>query len=274
MPKVGAYTPSPASGNVTVSGARIDVNVSFANSTTRSFSAKFVESGLPSGTNWSVDLNGLTRTTATTILTFSEGNGSYPWYAAATVNGTSVNASGVVRVNGANVSVNATFLVPSALVAVTFQEYGLTGRTNWSLTLTAASQGLTIETAGVVMRWSDGAETVVFHLSSGSYSYTSAASGYRSSPSSLEVSGMPLIVPIHFGPKGGGSTTNGTGVLLTGWAAGVGVALLVIGASGLGMTVLRSRARQRQRGERLVARLAETEWVRDENGEPTLRRAP
>ncbi len=41
------------------------------------YAVEFTESGLPTGTSWSVDLSGTTETSGTTSLAFSEPNGSY-----------------------------------------------------------------------------------------------------------------------------------------------------------------------------------------------------
>ena len=86
------------SGTVTVHGAPVTVTVAFVPNT---YTVRFEETGLVANTSWSVTLNGSTRTTTASSLTFLESNGTYP-YTVDTVLGYSGGLSGSVGVHGAD----------------------------------------------------------------------------------------------------------------------------------------------------------------------------
>jgi YVTN family beta-propeller protein len=102
-----AYLANPNSGPVTVDGANVVVPISFvlANS---SYTISFVESGLVTGTNWTVGLGGTHVSSPTDSIRFFEPNGTYP-YTISTVAGYSTNYTGHVVVNGGPVTVSVTF---------------------------------------------------------------------------------------------------------------------------------------------------------------------
>jgi hypothetical protein len=60
----------------------------------------FTETGLPSGTNWTVALNGTLNVSATNMITFTEPNGSYPFSVGRVAGYGTSQSSGVVVVNG------------------------------------------------------------------------------------------------------------------------------------------------------------------------------
>ncbi len=94
------YLASPSSGNVVVSGAPTEVNISFANGTPTLYPVTFSEVGLPGGTSWSVDLQGVTKTANTSTISFWNPDGNYT-YSVNPVPGFWSNVSGgTVRVNG------------------------------------------------------------------------------------------------------------------------------------------------------------------------------
>lgn len=62
-------------GYVTVHGAAVTVPLTFTPQTT--YPVEFNETGLPSGSSWSVTVNGVTFTSSTSVVSFSEPNGSY-----------------------------------------------------------------------------------------------------------------------------------------------------------------------------------------------------
>jgi YVTN family beta-propeller protein len=76
----------------------------FTNTSFKLFPVKFKESGLPSGTSWSVTLNGITESSTSSNITFTEPNGTYT-YTVSNVSGYSISqSSGSIIVNGNNVS--------------------------------------------------------------------------------------------------------------------------------------------------------------------------
>ncbi len=158
---------------------------------TRGYSVAFPETGLPTGTSWSVTLNGKTNSSSTSTIGFSEANGTYAFNIGSVTGYTASPSTGTVSVSGAAVTEPITFspkTVPT--YAVTFTESGLPPSTSWSVTL-----------AGTTM--SSAITTVVFTEPNGTYSFTvSAVTGYTASPSSasVTVNGGPAARPITFTP--------------------------------------------------------------------------
>jgi len=110
IPPTG-YLASPSKGSVTVSTSNVTVAIAFSQKT---YSVTFTESGLPTGTQWSVTLNGTTKSSTNTI-TFTVPNGEYNYSVASPipVNGVEYVAtepSGTVTVNNANVTVVVHYL--------------------------------------------------------------------------------------------------------------------------------------------------------------------
>jgi YVTN family beta-propeller protein len=263
---VTGYASTPSSGSVTVSGANTGVLVNFTPLRT----VTFTESGLPSRSNWSVALNGTVRSSSSAAIAFSEPPGKYP-YAVTPATGYAVNGSrtGNVTVNGKNVSVSVVFRSTTPpTYDLTFEESGLPAGTNWSVTLTAASPGLTIEVLPSLARWSHGATMIVFNVSVGNYTYSVASLTYQAAPGTVSVSGTASSkVSVAFTPIVLVPRSNTTGFVLPGWALGLGIAFVAIGASGLGLTLYRYRAREKERGRVAVAQISDAVWELDEHGE-------
>ncbi len=182
---VAGYTANPPSGSVTVNGAAVTQAIVFSSSTAPLYPVTFTESGLPSGTAWSVLLNGVTGgASAPGSIVFSEPNGTYSFTIGSVAGFTASPSSGSVTVNGAAVNEVATFSPVSATgyYAVTFTTQGLpAGTGGWSVDVLSSSfsiYGLLAETGN----------TAVFELPNGTY-YASAYaedSNYTTSPSNHE----------------------------------------------------------------------------------------
>jgi len=123
-----------------------------------SYSLSVSESGLPSGTAWSITVNGTTYATSASSLTVPEYNGSYAW-SAPSVSGFLVSgvASGTTTVNGAGVSLALSF--QAVTYAVTFAETGLPVGTNWSVQIDGSA-------------YSSSAASLSVALPNGTYGYT------------------------------------------------------------------------------------------------------
>jgi YVTN family beta-propeller protein len=150
----------------------------------------FAETGLPSGTSWSVTLAGSFLTSTAGVLSTSEPNGSYA-YSVAPVSGfDSTPASGSVAVLGRSVTLNITFtarLGPGQYL-VTFEESGLPTATSWGVTLN-----------GTLMQSSSGA--IHFTEGNGSLSFeVESVDGYTANPGtgSVNVNGTALSLSIVF----------------------------------------------------------------------------
>ncbi|MCL5963184.1 MAG: protease pro-enzyme activation domain-containing protein [Candidatus Thermoplasmatota archaeon] len=157
------------------------------------YAVQFVESGLPSGTSFSVTLNGATSSSGSGTVSFSEVNGSYSFSIGSVSGYTASPSSGTVVVSGSAVSESITFTASSSppptatTYAVQFVESGLPSGTSFSVTLNGAT--------------SSGSGTVSFSEVNGSYSFSvGSVSGYTASPSSgtVVVSGSAVSESITF----------------------------------------------------------------------------
>ncbi|MGD0718790.1 MAG: ice-binding family protein [Thermoplasmata archaeon] len=108
-PVVG-FTPSPSAGSAIVSGVAVRQAIIFTSGgALATFAVTFTESGLVSGTNWSVTFNGVPESSTTATVGFTETNGSY-YYTVGAASGYTANPlSGNVTVSGATVSLAIAF---------------------------------------------------------------------------------------------------------------------------------------------------------------------
>jgi YVTN family beta-propeller protein len=133
---IAGYTISPLSGSVNVEGKNVTVNITFTHVkvTVSKYTITFSESGLPSGTSWSVTLNGTKESSTTDTISFSEPNGSYS-YSVSNVTGYSVSTvSGSIIVSGnsylKDVTFNATSNIKNSSSGISNIElYGIVGGT-------------------------------------------------------------------------------------------------------------------------------------------------
>ena len=129
----GYFTDHMGILNVT---AAMSLNVTFHN-------VNITETGLPAGTNWTIDWNGTLHRTNLSYMTLSEPNGTYM------VNGSFINFSSPsgrmgfapmmnseVTISGRPVSLNVTY-VP--MYALTFNEKGLPRNTVWNVSISMAA---------------------------------------------------------------------------------------------------------------------------------------
>jgi Thermopsin/Periplasmic copper-binding protein (NosD) len=154
------------------------------------FTVNFVETGLPSGTTWSVALGGVVQTAATATISFTETIGTYAFSVGSLSGWTSAPSSGSVTVSGATYTVSVTF--SAVLYAVTLSAGGLNAGTTWSATV----NGVTQSTSG---------PSLVFYLPDGMYTYSfNAVSNYNlpstGASGSLTVAGAPLSLATTYSP--------------------------------------------------------------------------
>ncbi len=125
------YDLEPANGSFDVNGTAVGESVAFHLVT---FTVTFTETGLPSGTEWWVNLSGGPATLSdTTTLTVHVSNGTWD-YSVATANKEYSSSGGSMGVHGAPLSEDLSF----ALVTypVLFTESGLPNGTTWYVNLT------------------------------------------------------------------------------------------------------------------------------------------
>jgi hypothetical protein len=166
----------------------------------------FTESGLATGTPWSVTLNGTVASSSTAGIVFTEPNGSYRYTVASVSGYLSSPPSGRVTVYGVDLVQEISF---SASYAVNFEEVGLSSGTPWTVTMNGTPGTST-------------ALGIPFSEPNGTYGFTvGSVAGYESTVSagSIVVRGLPISVTITF-------HSNGTAATLLGLPAAEGYALL------------------------------------------------
>ncbi len=198
---LAAYLASPSSGSVTVAGSDQGLSIAFSAVAAPKYSVTFAEEGLPTGTNWSVDLDGVLLAGTTSNLSANEPNGSYPFTVPSLAGFNASLASGTADVQGGPVVESVQFsALPIPRYPVFFVETGLPNGTNWTVTLNGTAQT------------SNAVELALGSLPAGNYSFTVRAAGYTATPSggTVQVKAGPVTVDVLFtsGPKGS-STTPG-----------------------------------------------------------------
>ena len=103
------------------------------------YGVTFQESGLPSGTSWSVTLAGSSLSSSSSTVVFQEKNGSYPFTIGSISGHAASPASGTITVAGVAQTKTIAFTTG---YSVTFNEAGLPAGTSWSVTFNGTSQFL------------------------------------------------------------------------------------------------------------------------------------
>ncbi|HTT45135.1 MAG TPA: hypothetical protein VMH38_03855, partial [Thermoplasmata archaeon] len=170
---VGSYT-----GSDTLAGAGDTLTLTFTQVT---YALVFSESGLPSGTTWSVTVGTSTLSTTTTSIAFDLPNGTYS-YTIADVPGWHLSVgsySGSETLAGAGASVALVF--SQVTYTVTFSETGLPSSTSWQVTL--GSLTLYSTTSSIVFAEANGTYAFTvgnvpgWHLSTGGYAGSVGVAG-------------------------------------------------------------------------------------------------
>jgi uncharacterized membrane protein len=153
---------------------------------TTKYSVTFHETGLPTGTNWSISMNGVVESSNNTTIVFLERDGSYS-FIVEPVNGYSAYPKFFsVIVNGVDLNYSVTW--SKTLYAVTFIESGLPSGTFWNVTF------------GGMMGTSSNS-SIVFRVQNGTYYYiVPSINGIKSSikNGSLTVSGNAANILVRF----------------------------------------------------------------------------
>ena len=180
------YAPTHPAGSFKVNSANVNIVVSFYLVV---YSVTLTESGLPSGTSWSVSLNGTTRSSSNDTITFSVPNGTYSYTIGSVSRYTASPSSGSILVNGANVNQAIAFTTTKTnTYTITFTESGLQSGTSWLVILNGKTETSTTN-------------TISFTEPNGTYSFSIASiNGYSVSPSSgsITVKGTNISQNITF----------------------------------------------------------------------------
>ncbi|MFP3219764.1 MAG: hypothetical protein RXR41_01200 [Candidatus Marsarchaeota archaeon] len=186
---VDGYSSSPSSGAFTVQNANLSEPIKFSpvSTPTQYYTVTFEESGLPSGSSWSVTFNGITRSSSGSSVAFSSTPpGTYPFSITAPSGYSASPSTGSVKVSTTSVTEPISF--SQQTYSVTFTESGLPSGSSWSVSLNGITQYSTTD-------------EVVFSEVVGTYSYSiSPPPGYYASPSSgsITVEGPGVSQAIEF----------------------------------------------------------------------------
>jgi hypothetical protein len=214
---VPGYTISPASGVIAVNGSDVNQVIGFTAVAPPTYSITFTESGLITGTNWSVTLNGTTTYSVGTTVVFAEPNGTYAFTVGAVSGHTATPSSGSIPVSGSPVPQAIAFAaIPPSVYAVTFTEANLPAGTNWSVTLDGVAK-------------TSISSTIAFNKVNGTFSFTvGPVSGYDISPSSgtLTVSGHAVSQTIAF--SAASVSPSSTPLTSEWWFWGVVLLLIIV----------------------------------------------
>jgi len=173
-----------------------------------SYDVALTESGLPSGTNWTVTLGGAAQSSVGPTIVFDETNGSYEFRLGPISGFRSPNETGEISVNGTAVGVAIEFA--SVEFNVTITEVGLPVGTAWNVTV--ASTVYVSRTAAVV-----------FGAANGSYAFRVApVPGFSLThgQGTLDVNGAPTGIEVTFTAnvtQTGSSAPATAGLLDSGW---------------------------------------------------------
>jgi len=230
---VPGYESEPGSGTATVLAANQTVPVAFTKLAPGQYAVTFTETGLATGTSWSVSLLSTTHSSTGTTLAFTEVNGTYNYSVTAVPGYTLNQSSGLITVAGSSTGTTVVFsAVPPGKFALTFTETGLPGGSDWSVTI------------GATTEYSNGGNVVSFQEANGTFSYqVGPVSGFAATPStgSVLLSGAARNVEVTFSTTAGSASSTG-GLTTLDWAILAVVALLFVIAA---LVVLSRRARGR-----------------------------
>ena len=205
----------PSTGSIIVNGEIAYQGITFAAPNQATYTVAFNESGLASGTQWGVTLDGITTTTISSSVNFTMTNASYPFSIIVPADYSATPSTGTETVNGNNITV----LVTAVLIVypVTFKETGLPSGTTWYLNITSmASSGPLTGT------------TYTVSLLNGSYAYTASStdSAYHAVKGTFTVSGHSTSETAKFSKVS--TSISNTDIYII---VGIVVALAVIGTA-------------------------------------------
>jgi Divergent InlB B-repeat domain len=222
---VPGFAADPAFGTILIQGATVTETIAFL----PTFAVQITETGLPSGMNWSVSLNGKTtyaNTTVSSQITYQEPNGNYtlvvfgiPGYHVGTY-------PSIVMVNGAPVLIVLSW--SRTTYSVTFTETGLSNGASWSVTLGGSLLSSTTP-------------TITFQVPNGTYNFViTNVSGYTVSPEAgtLHVNGQGVSESAKYSNT---STSTILGLSPTDFGLVVALVVVLALAALLALLLLRRR---------------------------------
>jgi hypothetical protein len=158
----------------------------------RDYQVAVTESGLPSGTSWSLTFNSVVQTSASSTMYLNALNGSFG-YSVGAVSGFLPNpGSGTLTVAGENATLGVAFSQSGITYSITFTEHGLPASTSWSLMLgqfagTSTSTTMAIKVVNGTYSW--------HNITNGNTHYYAA---YPNATGTLTVAGKAVSENITF----------------------------------------------------------------------------
>jgi|HubBroStandDraft_1064217.scaffolds.fasta_scaffold00752_2 YVTN family beta-propeller protein len=187
-----------SSGTLVMNGTTAFVNVTFTEAT---FGVMSTETGLPAGATWYLNVTGqpsVPSIAQTAMIDLP--NGTYAYGLATGDNQYQpIPATGGFTVEGT--AVFEYFKFSPVVFGLNFTETPLPQGTNWSIELVGSASAIILESSlgsaspVTETRWSDGASTIQFYVSNGSYTYTASASGHPNISGQLSVRGE-ILAPV------------------------------------------------------------------------------
>lgn len=166
-----------------------------------SYSVTFTETGLSSGTQWSVTLGGKTLASTHSYITFSELNGSYSYAVAGKSGYRGSPLSGNLTVNGANLDIAVTW--KQITYSQNYSETGLPSGTVWWLNLSGSRS---FRSTAISVSFSEPNGTYTYHLATAdklwkpvAYSGTLTVSGRNQT---FSVTFEPVLYKLIFNETG------------------------------------------------------------------------
>ena len=188
--KPSSYSVSPISGAVTVNDQPVTIDLVFS---LIQFDVTFQETGLPSGSQWTVVFNGVSFSSNTDSISFLKENGTWSYSITGPEN-YSTPAPGTLVIDGNSVSQAVSFVY--IVYQVTFQEIGLPNGELWTINFDG-------------MEYTTALDSVTIAAQNGTYDYTISTSwDGTSTPSSGTVTVL------------GGSTTVGVAFTVNTYSVG------------------------------------------------------
>lgn len=129
-------TYASSGGSFAVQGGPVSVGVLFSRVT---FNVSFSELGLPNGTNWSVELGGLTTSSSTSTIAFPEPNGTFAFRLGAVPGWTTSRFADSIVVNGSATTIQVIWTIVA--YSTTLVESGLPAGTEWWVNASGGSLG-------------------------------------------------------------------------------------------------------------------------------------
>ncbi|MGI0140237.1 MAG: hypothetical protein ACREBT_03690, partial [Thermoplasmata archaeon] len=222
---VSDFTASPSSGVLRVNMTNHPQNVSQAIAFQPGTSTSFTETGLPSGSIWSVTINGtMHRATAPASILVALGNGTYN-YTLSSVESYYAwpYSTGSTTVSGSALAVAVSY---EFTYAARFTESGLASGTTWMLQVTnvVTGQALSVQVASDSWFTNSSASAATFPLINGTYSYTVSAGGYNTVTGPLTVAGSAPSRAATFSPS---SSSPSSSIAWWIWAI-IGAVIVII----------------------------------------------